>query len=141
MAMLETLQKDLEKELKKRRIFFTRLRTPRYGYRGVRYPGDFVLWLKSGAWLIECKQRASLPLRPSDIRQLPFMKQWYEDSAARGYIPKAGYGILVSSENSYYFFNSLQAVQASYTHKGLTKEQAVFSGSLSEIIDRLELGF
>lgn len=139
MQVQETLQKDLEKVLKKKHIFYIRLRTPNYHYRGVRYPADYVVFLEDNAYLIECKQRGSLPLRPSDIRQLPFMKQWHNDVEIRGYLPRSRFIILSAVGEEYFVFTSEQAVQASEIHKGLTKEQAVISSdSLLDIVEKLE---
>lgn len=117
----ETLQKDLDKVLKKEKILFTRLRTPGYRYRGVRYPADFVVWGTKETYLIECKQRKKLPLAPSDIRQLPFMEQWVEAENT----PRAVYLLLTATEEGYCLFTHTQAVEASETHRGLRLEQAL----------------
>lgn len=121
MPVKETLQAELEKCAKRKKLSITRLRTPNYGYRGVRYPADFVLWLENATILLECKQRKKLPLTPSDIRQMPFMQAWEE----LDYVPAARYMILVKTDTEYAVFTSSQAVKAAETHKGLRKEDAV----------------
>lgn len=131
----ETLQKDLERQLKKDRLQFTRLRTPGYGFRGVRYPGDFVLWFPNTTYLVECKERKKLPLAPSDIRQLPFMQSW--ESAEN--CPNARYIILVSADDKYYIFTSKDAVTAGEVHKGLRETQSICTAdNLKEIIKYLK---
>lgn len=119
----ETLQADFTKALNSESVLYTRLRTPMNRYRGVRYPADFVVWGESETWLVECKQRSGLPLAPSDIRQLPFMKDWYD----KDYLPKARYVILVGTDKGYFIFDSKQAVEAAKIHKGLKEEQALWS--------------
>lgn len=114
----QTLEADLVKVLKKNGVIYTRLRTPGYGYRGVRYPADFVLWLPNGTFLIECKQRKELPIRPSDIRQLPFIKEWVQSENK----PKAGYLVLTSTEeDGYCLFTCESIASAAEAHKGLKK--------------------
>lgn len=132
----EQLQKQLEKALDKKGVLFTRLRTPNYRYRGVRYPADYVIWGESATWLIECKQRAKLPLAPSDIRQLKFMQEW--DACA--YSPKAIYIILTWTEEGYCVFLSTQAVVSAKRHKGLRKESALYyAENLSDLLEEMNL--
>lgn len=131
----EVLQKDLVDCFKRRGMLYTRLRTPGNRCRGVRYPADFVLWGEYATWLIECKQRKDLPLEPSDIRQMPFMKEWVECA----YIPTAKYCILVYSPEGYSLFTYRQAVSAHRAHKGLTKSMAVYTTqTLNELLDKME---
>lgn len=132
--MKQTLESDFSKQLKKDRYLYTRLRTPNYGFRGVRYPADFVVWFFNTTYLIECKERKSLPLAPSDIRQMPFMKEWVEN----WYIPNARYRLLVKSEEDgkYYIFSAEQAVEAKEKRKSLKEEDALFSSkNMKEIIE------
>lgn len=131
----ETLQKDLEKVLKKEKLLFTRLRTPNYKFRGVRYPADFVLWFPNATFLIECKQRKKLPLAPSDIRQLPFMQEW----VAQGNAPRAVYLVLTATEEGYCVFSCQSAVNAAKIHKGLKLEQALYhEKDLKDLVQRLK---
>lgn len=131
----ETLQKDLTSVCKKMGIFYTRLRTPSYGYKGVRYPADFILWLPNETFLVECKQRKKLPLAPSDIRQLKYMKEWEE----LDYIPRARYLVLTATEEGYSVFTHEQAVEASVIHKGLRVVDAVFNEpTLFNLIEKLK---
>ena len=135
--MTQTLEAEFAKQLKKDGYLYTRLRTPNYGFRGVRYPADFVVWMENGTFLIECKERKSLPLAPSDIRQMPFMEEWSESK----YIPSAYYWILVKSAESekYYIFTSYQAVKAKKDRKSLKEEDALFSSEeMSEIVNYME---
>lgn len=136
MNRQETLQKDLEKAMKKFGRLFTRLRTPSFGHRGVRYPGDYILWLRTKTVLVECKERKKLPLAPSDIRQLKFMKDW----RASGYQPSAYYLILVRTEDGRCrLFTYGQAVEASDVHRGLRESQAILvSDNLYDLIFSLE---
>lgn len=130
----ETLQKDLEKVLKSHKLLYTRLRTPNYGRRGVRYPADYVFWFPNCTMLIECKQRKKLPLAPSDIRQLPFMEEW----SISDNTPRAFYGILTATEQGYCLFSYVQAVEAKQRHKGLTQSQALCSANtLYEFIEEI----
>lgn len=130
MSSKETLQKDLEKAMKSCGKLFTRLRTPRYGYRGVRYPGDYILWLENSTVLVECKERADLPLAPSDIRQLKFMRDWVDS----GYNQKALYLILVRTPaDGCCLFTHAQAVAASNIHKGLRESQAILTADIYQI--------
>lgn len=131
--MTQTLEAEFSKQLKKDGYLYTRLRTPNYGFRGVRYPADFVVWMENGTFLIECKERKSLPLAPSDIRQMPFMKEWLK----AGYIPEAHYEILVKNEEGgkYYIFSAAQAVAAKERRRSLKEEDALFSSEkMPEII-------
>lgn len=130
----EVLQKELEKVLKNKKLLFTRLRTPNYGYRGVRYPADYVLWLPNMTALIECKQRKKLPIAPSDIRQLPFMREWEECENT----PQAYYFVLTATEEGYCLFTHKEAVEAGKVHKGLKLEQAfAFGTTLYDILSIL----
>lgn len=130
----EVLQKNLEKALKKRNLLFTRLRTPNYGYRGVRYPADYILWLPNSTILLECKQRKALPIAPSDIRQLPFMQEW----ADLQYNPKAYYLILTATEEGYCLFSCFQVASSAKAHKGLRLEQSIVTSTqLDDIINSL----
>lgn len=134
--MKEVLQADLEKWLKENKVLYTRLRTPNYGYRGVRYPADFVLWLEKTTVLVECKQRKSLPLLPSDIRQLPFMKEWGLSS----YIPKAMFVVMTSTEEGYCLFTYTKILEKSIQHKGLRIEDSYMYGEdLSSLMEALVL--
>lgn len=129
----QTLESEFSKQLKKKEYLYTRLRTPNYGFRGVRYPADFVVWLSNSTVLVECKERKSLPLAPSNIRQLPFMEEWI----SKGYIPTAHYLLLIKSEEEgkYYIFSAAQAVKAKEIRKSLKADEALFSSEkMSEII-------
>lgn len=127
----ETLQKDLEKALDKMHILYTRLRTPGYGRRGIRYPGDYVVWFPNRTFLIECKQTKKLPFAPSHIRQMPFMEQWAENEVC----PSAFYGVLTSTEDGYCIFSHIRAVRSKEAHKGLTKDRATyFAENLQDLI-------
>lgn len=130
----EVLQKNLEKELKRKNIFFTRLRTPNTRYRGVRYPADFVVWGERAVYLIECKQRKNLPIRPSDIRQLPFMVSW----SNLAYSPKALYLVLTSTEEGLSIFTYKEVVSHSESHKGLKIEDSIIhTESMKELVEKL----
>lgn len=131
--MKQTLESKFSTGLKKAEILYTRLRTPNYGFRGVRYPADFVVWFPSGTALVECKQRKSLPIAPSDIRQMPFIEGWHK----AWYVPHANYYILVKSEEEgrYYVFSSETALKSKNSHKSMKKEEALISSDkISDIV-------
>lgn len=132
--MKEVLQKDFERVLKAKEALFTRLRTPNYGFKGVRYPADYVLWLPNITALVECKQRKALPIAPSDIRQLPFMQEWENCS----YMPKACYYLLTSTEEGYCLFLASTVVSSAQEHRGLRLQQAfIHTDTLSEMVDKI----
>lgn len=135
--MTQTLESEFAKQLKKDECLYTRLRTPNYGFRGVRYPADFVVWLENGTLLVECKERKSLPLAPSDIRQMRFMVEWQSKDP----LPKANYWLLVKNneDGRYYIFSSYQAVKAKENRKSLREEDALFfSEKMSEIVNYMK---
>lgn len=135
MITKEVLQKSLEGVLKKKGLHFTRLRTPANRFRGVRYPADYVLWLAGHTCLVECKQRQKFPIAPSDIRQLPFMKEW----CSLSYMPDANYLLLTATEEGYGIFTAGVVVSHAEKHKGLTEKYAfIFEDSLDKVIDKLE---
>lgn len=130
----QVLETDFSKTLKRKGILFTRLRTPGYGFRGVKYPGDFVVWCRNYTLLVECKERKELPIAPSNIRQLSSMEEW----ESKSYTPKARYCILVSDKSTgrYFVFMSSQAVKAKKVRKSLKADDAVFSAtSIQNIVD------
>lgn len=135
--MTQTLEAEFAKQLKKDEYLYTRLRTPNYGFRGVRYPADFVVWMENGTFLIECKERQSLPLAPSDIRQMPFMVEWQSKRP----LPQADYWLLVKNneDGKYYIFSSFKAVKAKENRKSLREEDALFfSEKMSEIVNYMK---
>lgn len=135
--MKQELESEFSKTLKKGKYLYTRLRTPNYGFRGVRYPADFVVWFKNGTILVECKERKSLPIAPSDIRQMPFMQEW----VGAKYTPAAQYVLLVNSEldSKYYLFSAAQAVHAKERRKSLKESEALFSSEkMQDIINYME---
>ena len=135
--MKEQLESDFSKELKKQKVLYTRLRTPNYGFKGVRYPADFIVWAAKTTALVECKERRSLPLAPSAIRQIPFMEEWNKSL----YSPLAEYYILVraTEKDMCYLFSSEQAVHARENRKSLREGDELYSSSsLRDVIEYIK---